>query len=430
MSVSRQKSYKIIYDVKYNVKYSNILLLNELNDFSSKDRAFITYITYGVLSKINRLDYIIKKYSNIAFSKISKQARVILEIAIFEIVYMNSTVDYATVNEAVKLAQKNDNRAKGFVNAVLRKIAADVPNDEDIYKELKSKDFKSFITTYYSIGDFIFERLQNNYSSEFIIKLMDSMDNTPNIYIRRNNLKIDNENFLKEISYINSDFEIVGKEHTILKYKTFDRVAKNDLFEKGYYSVQDLGSTKAVLALDPCAGGEVLDLCAAPGGKSIFAAQLMNNKGKVISHDISRAKLNLLDKEAKRLGIDIINTSENDATVYNEDYENKFDRVICDVPCSGIGVMRRKPEIRYKDNSDINDLIKAQYKILENAARYTKNGRILVYSTCTLGREENQDIISRFLSENPKFELIMENEFYPFIDDSDGFYICNMRKHS
>jgi ftsJ-like methyltransferase len=168
----------------------------------------------------------------------------------------------------------------------------------------------------------------------------------------------------------------------------------------------------------------VLDICAAPGGKSIFMSQIMKNKGSILSMDISENKLKLLNEQCKRLGIDIITTKANDATIYDESYKEKFDVVLADVPCSGIGILRRKPEIRYKKADEIQSLPEIQKIILENSSKYVKKTGRLIYSTCTLGKEENQNIIEEFIKNNPDFKISYQKEYYPNIDNTDGFYVC------
>lgn len=430
---TRQVIYKILYDVKYDKKYSNITINETFKnvDLDYEMRGFITYIVYGILSNINYLDYFIKKYSDIAFSKISKKAKLILEMAFFEIIFMNSSVNYASVNENVKLVKKYDNRAKSFVNAVLRKFTSDENNIKNA-KNYEFSDIKEdikYISTRYSVSDYIAQRLLDNYKNKFTEELLMSMSDTPNIFIRGNRLKTDIDDLKRNLQKLGNKFEIIDEENMIVSLKNFKDISKNDMYRNGFFSVQDYASMKAVLALSPEPFENVLDICAAPGGKSVFMAELMGNKGSITSLDISSKKLKLLEEQAKRLGINIIKTYVNDATIYKSEYKNKFDKVLCDVPCSGIGILRRKPEIRYKKFEDIQNIIDVQKQILKNTSLYLKKDGILVYSTCTLGKEENSDIISEFLSKNSNFELIFQKEYYPHIDSTDGFFVCKMRKN-
>lgn len=428
----RDISYNILYDVKHNKKYSNIVVnevFKNLN-INYEQKGFITYIVYGVLSNINYLDYFIKKYSNIGFSKISKKARIILEIAFFELIFMNSSSNYASVNEAVSLAKKYDNRAKSFVNAVLRKFTSNTYNIQKAkdYDFSDIKDFQEFIQTKYSVSKYIAKRLVSNYNKNFVISLLDSMRKTPDIFIRANRLKVDIDKFKMGLDNLGLKYEILDSENMIFALKNFKDISKNKLYKQGLFSVQDYASMLCVLSLEPKPYENILDICSAPGGKSIFIAELMDNKGSLLSLDISENKLKLLDNQSQRLGINIITTGVNDGAIYKKDYKEKFDKILCDVPCSGIGILRRKPEIRYKEFEDIENLIFTQKSILKNASFYLKKGGYLVYSTCTIGKEENQDIIDDFLSENPNFEMIFSKEYYPNVDNTDGFFVCKMKK--
>lgn len=425
-------AYNILYDVKHKQKYSNIVINETFKNIKIKDeeKNFVTYLCYGVLSNINFLDYFIKKYSDIPFSKISKQTKLVLEIAFFELIFMNSSVDYATVNEAVALSKKCDFRGKNFVNALLRKFSSDEKNIE----YARNYDFSDItddiqkISAKYSISKYIAKRLLDNYGLEFANNLMDYMSDTPNIFIRANNLKTDFSTLKKELENLKLNFEIIDEKNRIFSIKNFKNIADTDIYKKGLFSIQDYSSMQCVLALNPKENEKILDICSAPGGKSIFISQLMNNKGTLLSMDISQNKLKLLEQQTKRLGIDIITTKVNDATIFDKNYVEQFDKILADVPCSGIGIIRRKPEIRYKNFDDIEQIISIQKTILSNCANYLKKGGTLVYSTCTLGKEENTNIVTKFLKKNKDFKLISTKEYYPHIDYTDGFFVCVMEK--
>ena len=425
-------AYNILYDVKYKQKYSNIVINEIFKSLKLNDdeKNFVTFICYGVLSNIYYLDYFIKKYSDIAFSKISKQTRLILEIAFFEFIFMNSSVDYATVNEAVTLSKKCDFRSQIFVNAILRNFSSDEKNilNAKNYNFDDIQDNIQKISTKYSVSNYIAKRLIDNYDLEFTNKLMESMANTPNIFIRANNLKIDFINFKKELENLKLNFEIIDEKHMIFSITNFKNIADTDIYKRGLFSIQDYSSMQCVLALAPQENEKILDICSAPGGKSIFISQLMNNKGSLLSMDISQNKLNLLDEQVKRLDINIVTTKVNDATIFNENYVEQFDRILADVPCSGLGILRRKPEIRYKNFEDIEKIISIQKTILFNCSSYLKKGGRLVYSTCTLGKEENIDIVNDFINKNKNFKLIYTKEYYPYIDNTDGFFVCVIEK--
>jgi len=222
----------------------------------------------------------------------------------------------------------------------------------------------------------------------------------------------------------------IDEKNMIFSLKNLKNIANLNIYKDGLISIQDYSSMLCVIASGVIENQTVLDICAAPGGKSIFMSQLMKNKGSILSMDISQNKLNLLSQQCKRLGIDIITTKVNDATIYNETYKEKFDVVLADVPCSGIGILRRKPEIRYKNADEIQNLPEIQKIILENSSKYVKKTGRLIYSTCTLGKEENQNIIEEFIKNNTEFNITYQKEYYPNVDKTDGFYVCIMDRNN
>ena len=221
--------------------------------------------------------------------------------------------------------------------------------------------------------------------------------------------------------------------------KNFDSLNKNELYQKGYFHIQDLASQLCCAALNAKSGEIIIDMCSAPGGKSFTAAQFMNNKGEIRSYDLYDHKIDLIKSSADRLGIKIINARVRDSSVFDQN-EIKADRVLCDAPCSGLGTIRRKPEIRYKSSEEVSGLPDIQLQILKNAAEYVKIKGILVYSTCTLNRDENEGVIERFLADNSDFDIVpcltnldcyRNNEMVtlmPHKNSTDGFFVCTMVK--
>ena len=234
---------------------------------------------------------------------------------------------------------------------------------------------------------------------------MDSMSKTPDIFIRGNLLKTDVIRLKSLLDENKLIYETIDEDNMIFSMRNLKNIANLKIYKEGLISIQDYSSMLCVLSTGVTQNQKVLDLCAAPGGKSIFMAQLMRNKGSILSMDISQNKLNMLSEQCKRLGIDIINIKTNDATIYNESYKEKFDVVLADVPCSGLGILRRKPEIRYKKEDEITTLFDIQKTILQNSSKYVKKSGRLVYSTCTLGKEENSNIIEDFIKNNTIFRI-------------------------
>lgn len=425
MRNTRYLAYKIVYDVKHKDKYSNILLNKMLEDknLSKEDRGFITFLVYGTLSRICYLDYFIKKISTIPFRNISKKVKVILEISFFQKYFMNIDADYAIVNEAVKICKKEDRRAYKFVNGLLRGLPEKLAEDE-----IFSKNKIENLHIKYSVDKSIAERLIKNYGEKFVIDFLESMYNTPRLYIRANSYKVDFEEFVQKLEKNKIDYEIIEKKHMIFAVKSLNNVKNNPLFKEGLFSIQDYASMKSIIMMDIKKGDKVLDTCCAPGSKSIFISQFLQNTGEVVGFDISREKLDKFSHEIKRLGINNISTDIQDGRFFREDLVEKFDKILCDVPCTGLGVIRRKPEIRYKNIDNIDELREIQYNILENASKYLKKGGTLCYSTCTVGYEENDATIEKFLEKNENFVLHQKKEYYPHIDNTDGFFVCIIKK--
>jgi 16S rRNA (cytosine967-C5)-methyltransferase len=347
--------------------YSPIVLDNELrkSNFDDRDKAFITALFYGVIERQVTLDYIIDK---LASPKPDNKARALLRMGLYQIMFMNSVPNFAAINESVKLAPK---RSKGYVNAVLRNF---LRNGKDvIIRELESN-----LSLKYSCPERLVEKWRAEYGEEAMAEILRTSLLTPPV------------------------------------------------FERDGYR-QDESSYQACKLLDPQSGETIIDLCAAPGGKSFTIARLMNNTGRILSCDIDTKKLKSLRRRAKRLELSIIETYENNAKLFNADFP-KADRVLCDVPCSGLGVIRRKPEIKYKPLPDSDGLPAVQLQILRTGAEYVKDGGVLMYSTCTLSRAENDEVADKFITESSKFELIDKKTIIPSENGGDGFFTALFRK--
>lgn len=419
MKNTRQLAYHIVYEVLFKNAYSNIQINKYLNtnEISRTDKAFITEIVYGSIEKKLYLEHILKKYINISFNKISPEVYTILIISIYQIVFMDKVKKFAVVDEAVKLCKKINFYSSKFVNAVLRNLLRD-----EKYFEIVVKDNIEYLTIKYSISKDIVNLLKSQYLD--YERILEKLNEKADIFIRTNVLKT---NVVEFYDLLKNDYDCEIFGDYSIKVKKLNNIGNNEYFKKGYFTIQDLSSTKAIEMFDPKENEVVLDLCSAPGGKTTFIAELMRNKGKILACDISKNKLPMIENSAKRLGIEIIETREMNAEIFDKDLENRFDKVIADVPCSGLGIIRRKPEIRYKTYEEIQSLYDTQKNILNNAGRYTKKGGILMYSTCSINKEENEEQVKVFLKEN-KFNLIEEKTFLFNENESDGFYIAKMQK--
>lgn len=411
---AREIALKTLYAVEFEGAYSNMALKNALskNNISAVDKGFVTTLVYSVISRKLTLDYVIASYSKIKLKKISKYILLILRMGLCQLMYMDKVPQNAAVDESVKLAKRYGHGASaGFVNGVLRSFirsGIELPDD---------------LSVKYSFPKELCEMFVNDFGAEFAAELMETLNSNPKLTIRANTLKTTPRELKAKLDKKGIKSEINGVS---LVCSGFD-VAGDELYRNGCYTVQDTAASQASLVLSPKKGETVIDMCAAPGGKTTHIAELMENEGQVFAFDVHEHKIKLINENAKRLGIDIIKAQIGDGTVFNEAFAEKADKILCDVPCSGLGIIRRKPDIKW-NREDMSGLRKIQQKILENAGRYLKHGGEIVYSTCTIDKRENEEQTELFLKNHSDFEKIFEKTYYPNKDGCDGFYICKMRK--
>lgn len=410
--------------------YSNLVLDAGINEFSQRDKAFASRLFYGVIERKLTLEYIISKYSSRPLEKLDGSVANILKTGIYQLLYMDSVPDSAAVNESVALAAKCGKKsAAGFINAVLRNFIRDGKRFE------LPKDNIDRISVEYSCCKELVQLLCNDYSAEKAESFLKNSLTPHKLYLRVNPLKTTAEKLSDDLGKLGIRAEICETVPNCIAVGNIGSMEELDLFRNGMFHVQDLSSQMCCAALAPKAGETVIDLCAAPGGKSFTFAEDMENKGKIISADLREKRVGLIRKGAERLGITVIEAVRNDAKVFNESFP-KADKVLCDVPCSGYGVIRSKPEIKYGGTERTKELPEVQYKILSAAASYLKNGGELVYSTCTLSKAENDDIVDRFLDEHNDFEAVkafpqQDGEkltIFPEMFDCEGFFIAKIRK--
>lgn len=416
---AREGALKVLYDIEYGGAYSNLALKKALAaDIPPQDKAFITTLVYGVTDKKITLDYIIGKHSKIKLKKISKYILIILRMGIYQLKFMDKIPESAAVNESVKLAKRYGHGASaGFVNGVLRNAAKteiEYPTDKTEYLSVK-----------YSFPLELCTKWINDFGYDFTENLLKAFSEPPCLTLRPNTLKTTADELLSKLNEKGIKAEI---SDDYIAADGFD-IAHDELYKGGFYTVQDAAAMAASRVLAPSAGETVIDMCAAPGGKTTHMAEIMQNKGRIYAFDVHEHKIDLIRKNAERLGITIIDAKIGDGQKYNEKYKNTADKILCDVPCSGLGIIRRKPEIKY-NREDTAELPKIQRAILNNSVKYLKQGGELVYSTCTIEKEENEQVTDGFLKDNPDFEKLYEKTFYPHTDNTDGFYICKIKRNS
>ncbi len=425
MGTARSAALAALYEIEYSGAYSNIALKDTLAkaDLSSRDSALATAIVYGTLSNKRLLDNMISELSNIKLKKLSKYILLIVRMGIYQLKFMDKIPASAAVNESVKLAKRYGHKASaGYVNGILHKAADTeliIPDDAAVR---------------FSFSDENAEKLKKDYPEE-AEGIMRSLNEKPRLTVRVNRLRVTREELIK-----NCGMEAAPYSSDALYCKNTD-IGKSSEYKSGLFTVQDIAPMLACTALDVKKGDKVIDLCAAPGGKTTYLAELMDNEGEILAFDIHPHRVELIDKNAERLGITVIRTRTHDATVFDKSLEGTADKILADVPCSGIGIARRKPELKYK--TDSVNLPPIQLAILENGSKYLKRGGEMVYSTCTLFRDENERVIEKFLSRNKGFELVSFQKFLPdgISEDKngimtilpsdaemDGFFIAKLRR--
>ncbi len=418
-----------------NLVWDNALSVSELDN---RDSAFGSALFYGVLERKLTLDFVISKFSKLPPSKISPEVRAVLRMGIYQMLFMDKVPQSAAVDQSVCLVKNSSqSKASGFVNALLRSVARAGENVLD-YSKLKNEEK---LSVEYSVPKELVSHLIKNYGIENTVGILSNSFGRPTLNVRVNTLKTtpnDLGNALKEHGARVEESSVCSN---FLEISGLGSVEKCKQFNDGYFHVQDTASGLCCEALNPQKGERVLDLCAAPGGKSFTMAEMMENKGELLSLDLYDHKIKLINDGASRLGIDIIKAQINDAEKNNKEL-GTFNKVLFDLPCSGLGIIGRKPEIRYKNVANLDIFPDLQYSILCQNVDRMESGAVVVYSTCTLNPFENQKTVERFLNEHKSFEpypilphlerAMGEKEnmitLMPHIHGTDGFFISAFRK--
>lgn len=437
---TRDVALRVLYDVEHNGAYSALSLNRAIkeNKLRGVDASFASALVYGVLERQLTLDYIISQYSKIPLKKIELKTRLILRLGILQLVFMDKVPQSAAVNESVSLAKKHGlQRSGGFINGVLRNIA----RADCAYNLSDVGDKEKYLSIKYSCPGEIVNLWLNAYGGEICEDILKTLCGRPPLTARVNTLKTTPQQLIKRLGEENIKARESEMDENALVLENTGSIENIKAYREGLFYIQDISSQLCVKALNPKPHQVVLDVCSAPGGKAFTAAQYMKNRGEIYAYDIHGHKLRLIEKTARRLGITCIRTGVRDAE--NDTSQLLYsERVLCDVPCSGLGILSRKPEIRYKKDLLSPKLSEAQYRILCNSSRYTASGGVLVYSTCTLNPRENGENVKRFLEEHRDFEplplrlgvprLIEEDSntltLFPHFHGADGFFISAFRK--
>ena len=408
LSKPREAALKALYRCEKDGAYLNIALRDILasSSMEPRDNALATNIAFGVMKNRLFLDNIIANISSIKLKKLSVWIINILRMGIFELRFLDRIPESATVNECVRLARRyGHNASGGFVNAVLRKA---VSSGDFLPTDTQSDEY---ISIKYSMPLWLVDLWKRQGHTA---ELFEAMNEAPPVTVRLNTLKC---------TSLGEDFEKADDGEFSYRYIGSGSAENTEEFKSGAIAIQDGASQRAISVFGLKKGMRVLDLCSAPGGKSAFMAQLMDNTGEIISCDIHSHKLTLIESNFKRLGVTNARVILNDATAFNAEFMGGFDAVLADVPCSGLGVIRRKSDIKWTKSQIGNDeLVKIQRGIISSAVQYVKHGGRLMYSTCTINKSENEDNARWLLESFPEFSLIEQKQLMPHTDGTDGFY--------
>ena len=435
---SRKVARQIVQRVLEEGAYSNLVLSKELNnkEIDEKDKGLITEIVYGTLRRKRTLDVLIGNFVK-DINLLDPRILNILRVAIYQMYFLDKVPEYAACNEAVEEAKEVSEEAAKLVNGILRNYIRDekeiiVPGnriDELAYK--------------FSFQPWMIRLFIKQYGEEKTMKLMAGLNETPKVSVRVNEFKAEYDEVFERLENMGYNIEEGYACPEAIAIKGGKSIEDNELFKEGLITVQDESAMIVAPLLDLKEGEKVLDLCAAPGGKTTHIGELLNNTGEVIAFDLHENKLSLIEENVERLGLSNIKCKAMDATKLNAEYISYADKVLIDVPCSGLGIIRKKPEIKWnKKRQDLRDLVNVQRDIMENAWQYLKPNGTLLYSTCTLNKEENEDNIKWFLSKynDAKIEKIYIGNNSNFLyndngsltilpnDSMDGFFIAKIKK--
>ena len=436
---ARETALRVLTSCRAGGAWADAALKAQLgrDGLSGPEAALCSRIVYGVTQNRLLLDFYLAAYCSQKPDHLQPPLPDILRIGAYQVLFLDKVPDSAAVNTSVELAKTaGRGQAAGLVNAVLRKIS----QNKDSLPPVPERDEAKYLSIRYSHPKWLVKRLLVLLGREEAERFLAACNSQPPTAAQVNPLRGTAEEVRKALESEGIQAEFHPWLPDCLLLSGTGDLERLKVFQDGAFYIQDPAARLAVMAMDVRPGAQVLDVCAAPGGKSFAAAMAMEDRGEIIAGDIHRHKLALIEKGAERLGLTCIQPALADGRQFREEWLEGFDAVLCDVPCSGLGIIRKKPDIRYKDPAQLAGLPRVQRAILENAGRYVKPGGVLLYATCTVLPEENEEITADFLSRRPEFALEpfrlpgLDGEnggsitLWPQRHGTDGFYICRMRR--
>ena len=429
---TRELALDILLEVNEKDQYSHLVLRDVLNKYQyleKQERAFLTRLAEGTIEHMLEMDFIIDSFSKVKVKKMKPLIRNLLRMSVYQLKYMDSIPDAAVCNEAVKLAKKRGfGQLRGFVNGVLRNIAR---NMEKLNYPNEKTEPELFLEVMYSVPRWIVKQWIESYGYETAKSICQNFLEEKPITIRTNLTKITPQELkqrleqegvlVEEIEHLPYAFAISG----------FDYLQSLESFTEGLFYVQDVSSMMVAETAAPKTNDYIIDVCAAPGGKSSHLAEKLNGSGMVEARDLTEYKVSLIEENIERHGFRNMKAIQMDATILDEASVEKADILICDLPCSGLGVMGKKTDIRYKMTPEKQkDLVELQKEILRTVHFYVKQGGKLIYSTCTIHKGENEKMMEWFLKEFPQFTMISQKQMFPGKQFHDGFFIAELKRES
>lgn len=430
---SREIVLDILLEISGQNEYSNILItavLNKYDYLEPREKAFIKHVAEGTLERRIQIDYVLDRYSKVPVRKMKPLIRELLRMSVYQILFMENVPDAAVCNEAVKLAKKRRFQTlQGYVNGVLRTIVRE--KDKIPYPE-RDKDIVRYFSICYSMPEWLVRHFQKAYGDEKTEKILQGFLERQPVCVRIDeNLE---EETRKEILDAWKQDGVKVKSHPALSYAFLlegtEGISRLYGYQEGFFTVQDVSSMMVVEKAGIQTGNVVLDVCAAPGGKTMHAACKLHGSGRVIACDVTEYKTQKIEENCERLGYENVTVRVQDARVFDETLEEKADIVIADVPCSGLGVIGKKQDIKYRVTEEsLQQITELQREIIRNVVRYVKPGGTLMYSTCTINSGENEEMVE-WICEQFAFEKNRMVQLLPGIDETDGFFYARLRRNS
>ena len=416
---TRELALDMLLAIDRDGQYSHLVLRDVLDKYqylSKQERAFLTRLTEGTVERMLTLDYVIDQFSKTKVKKMKPLIRELMRLSVYQIMYMDGVPDAAVCNEAVKLARKRGfSGLSGFVNGVLRSVA----------RGWKDVTFQNE-SVRYSVPEWIIDGWNADYGRDVTEKMLEAFMQPAKITVRTNTQKCTPEELKDRLSQEGVTVEAIEGISYAFALSGFDYLAGLGSFQDGWFYVQDISSMTVAHAADPKKGDYIIDVCAAPGGKSSHLAELLDGSGMVEARDLTEYKVGLIEENILRHDLHNMKAVQQDATLFDEASVEKADILICDLPCSGLCVIGRKSDIRYKMTAEkAHDLAVLQQEMLDTVWKYVKRGGKLIYSTCTIHKEENEDNVAAFLQKHPQFTLVEQRQIFP-MEGSDGFFVAKM----